>query len=547
MAGYQSPYTGAQIDAALDKATTALQPGDVDDTPANGETAVPVSSNWAFDHAANLNAHGISDFGETLVNAADADTARATLGLGDGAVATVQTSALDRTPGRLVLVDYVDALLAGRVNDIGVAGGVGFGVGIYPDALPSGFAALPGTALAASDTYGNYQYSDGSIACWIPKFYYRIGSASSPRYAVYGANAVDIASAYDYANETAANAAGFALHRAFKNAGAVKNGFMADKYQCSNNGGKASSLKNGNPLSSSSAHNPFSGLTGTPANAYYGAIDAAKTRGAVWHCMSRFEWAALALLALAHGQAATSATWCAWYDANRVTNFPKGNNNNALGDTNDNTILYVSDGYLNCGKTGSANYPAKVSHNGQGSGVMDLNGNMWEITLGMTRPGANASDTSQQNDATAFYLLKDTVDVNALTSGWSDQASGNEHWGTATHLATLYDAITLAHVSNAGVANRFGNGANQVLEEELSGDGWRMTGFGIAKSGGVSGGGSNLFGADYFYEYHRANLCLCSGGSWDNTSYAGVWLLHLSRSRAGSDGGVGFRSCCYPA
>ncbi|MEN6546329.1 MAG: hypothetical protein ABFE07_09835, partial [Armatimonadia bacterium] len=68
MAGYQSPYTGAQIDAALDKATTALQPGDVDDTPANGETAVPVSSNWAFDHAANLNAHGISDFGETLVN-----------------------------------------------------------------------------------------------------------------------------------------------------------------------------------------------------------------------------------------------------------------------------------------------------------------------------------------------------------------------------------------------------------------------------------------------------------------------------------------------
>lgn len=158
------------------------------------------------------------------------------------------------------------------------------------------------------------------------------------------------------------------MHRAFKNAGAVKNGFMADKYQCSNNGGKASSLKNGNPLSSSSAHNPFSGLTGTPANAYYGAIDAAKTRGAVWHCMSRFEWAALALLALAHGQAATSATWCAWYDANRVTNFPKGNNNNALGDTNDNTILYVSDGYLNCGKTGSANYPAKVSHNGQARG-----------------------------------------------------------------------------------------------------------------------------------------------------------------------------------
>ena len=60
MAGYQSPYTGAQIDAALALADTALQPGDVDDTPVNGETAVPVSSNWAFDHAAATAAHGVT-------------------------------------------------------------------------------------------------------------------------------------------------------------------------------------------------------------------------------------------------------------------------------------------------------------------------------------------------------------------------------------------------------------------------------------------------------------------------------------------------------
>ena len=86
-------FTAAQIDSGLALANSALQPGDVDDTPANGETAVPVSSNWAFDHAANLNAHGISDFGETLVNAADADTARATLGLGDSATKNTGTTA----------------------------------------------------------------------------------------------------------------------------------------------------------------------------------------------------------------------------------------------------------------------------------------------------------------------------------------------------------------------------------------------------------------------------------------------------------------------
>lgn len=33
-------------------ADSALQPGDVDDTPVNGATTAPISSNWAYDHAA---------------------------------------------------------------------------------------------------------------------------------------------------------------------------------------------------------------------------------------------------------------------------------------------------------------------------------------------------------------------------------------------------------------------------------------------------------------------------------------------------------------
>lgn len=49
---------GAAVAAALDKAGTALQSGDVDDTPIDGATTAPVSSNWAFDHAASDTAHG---------------------------------------------------------------------------------------------------------------------------------------------------------------------------------------------------------------------------------------------------------------------------------------------------------------------------------------------------------------------------------------------------------------------------------------------------------------------------------------------------------
>ena len=441
--------------------------------------------------------------------------------------------------------------LLGSIGDIlenitSNAGGAGFGVGVYNDGyggLPSGFTALDGTNVPTSDNYGNYQYSDGSIMCWIPKFYYRIGSSNSSRYQDYGLNAIDIAFASEFVDEADANQVGFALHRAFKNGGIVVNGFMIDKYQCSKNGSVASSIKNGAPLSSSSAHNPFSSIG--CANSCYGAIDAAKTRGPQFHCASRFQFASLALLSIAHGQAATSSTHCAWYDANKSTNFPKGNNN-YLKDINEASLTWTSDGYSNpaSGLTGSASVFAKSTHNGQNCGVADLNGNMWEINLGMTRPGSNASDGAQQNDAAAFYVLKESIDVNALTGGWSDQASGLEAWGNATHLATLYDTITLSHIGNGTGWQYFGNGDSQVLDSAISGDGYRQTALGVYTSAG-HGTGINLFGNDGIYEYHRANLCLLSGGTWSTPSTAGVWALYLNVYRTDSYHNVGFRAAAY--
>jgi len=172
----------------------------------------------------------------------------------------------------------------------------------------------------------------------------------------------------------------------------VQAGFFIDKYQWSNNGGIASSIKNGNPLSSAAAHNPWGSLTGLSSgdNTYAGAIPAAKTRGANFHCASQFQRAALALLSLAHHQASSSTTYCAWWTGSGVS-APRGCNNNALADANDATVKWQSDGYLDCGKTGSAGYGggagnvfAKSTHNGQNCGVADLNGNMWEVSPGIT-------------------------------------------------------------------------------------------------------------------------------------------------------------------
>ncbi len=424
----------------------------------------------------------------------------------------------------LSLVKLVKTLNA---NDIGTAGQQGFGVGVL-SSLPSGFSKMTGTEDITSDNYGNYQYSDGSIMVWIPAFYYKYGTGANGL----AINAVSIRAYSSFTDVTAANAAGYALHRAFYNAGVIQTGVFVDKYLCSNNSGTASSIKNGLPLSSALLHNPFSGLTGTPTNAYYGAIVAAKTRGANFFCNSRFIFSALALLSLAHGQAATSTTACAWYDATGVNNFPKGCNNTAFGDANDGALTFVWDGYVanNSNKTGSANVPAKVAHNGQNSGVMDLNGTLWEINLGLV------------TDATNYYLLKTATDIKTITSG---NTLATDAWG-ATGIAAMYDSLgpTYGAALASGTSKTIGS-ATQVLDASLTGLPWAATGAGIPLVGGV--GGTNQFGNDQFYDARPTNLCPLGGGYWSTSSPAGIWSLsfYILNVRDTTDSSVGFRSALY--
>jgi hypothetical protein len=410
---------------------------------------------------------------------------------------------------------------SGAVNDIGTPGQQGFGVGIAPE-LPTGFAAMVGSTDPASANYGNYQFSDGSVMVYMPAFYYRYGTGTNGN----AANVVDVKAFGFFTDVATANAQGYALHRAFYNAGSIRQGVFVDKYQCSNNGGIASSIRNGNPLSSASDHNPFSGLTGSPPNIYAGAITAAKTRGSRFFCNTRFIGAALALLANAHASASTNTTYCAWYMVN--ANYPKGNNNNALGDSNDAAIAYVSDGYSNAGKTGSANFPARTAHNGQLSGVMDLNGNMWEINLGLTSNGTN------------YYLLKTSVDVATIASGTT---LATDAWGS-TGLAAMYDNLgaTSESLLASETLKSFGAAA-PVLSNATSGTAWATAGAGIPLATGV--GGSNQFGNDGLWDYRPNELCVISGGDWSHGGLAGVWTLSLLSVRGNSAYSIGFRAACY--
>lgn len=274
------------------------------------------------------------------------------------------------------------------INHIGVAGEQGFGVGICPS-LPAGFSPLFGSGDPSSRNYGNYVYSDGSIVVWIPAFYFRLGHVDNPTYATYGVNSIDIKPSSAFLSDEAANAQGYYLHRAFLNAGVKQPGFFRDKYDCSNNGGIASSKPLAMPLVSGPAAGQvgFSVLNGAPTNAYFGSFKAARTRGPKWFPESIFIADALTRLSEAHAQASTSTTFCAWYDAAGATNFPKGNNNNALKDANDLTLSFTSagaSGAPNMALTGSGSSLAKTTHNGQLCGVTDVNGNIFKINPGMT-------------------------------------------------------------------------------------------------------------------------------------------------------------------
>lgn len=374
----------------------------------------------------------------------DAETALASA----VAVVTGGTGSLKAAPGKLPLADAAGRLDAtwwdalqpnGLVNNIGVPGTAGFGVGICPS-LPAGFTPLPGSTDPLSANYGNYQHSDGSVMVWIPAFYLRLAHAGNPTYAAYGVNSISIKPLSAYPTEAEANADGYYLHRAFVNAGANQLGFFRDKYDCSLNNNVASSIANAMPMVSGpasmaatamvagtqytvltvgttdytlvggtnvvgarfTATGPgvgtgtvsqqvgFSGATANgqaPANIYAGAINAARSRGAKFVPETMFMADALSRLTEAHAQASTSSTYCAWYDATGVKNFPKGNNSGALKDVDDASVTFTSAGvaaYAAFALTGSGAPFAKTTHNGQACGITDVAGNIWKINPGMT-------------------------------------------------------------------------------------------------------------------------------------------------------------------
>lgn len=432
-------------------------------------------------------------------------------------------------------------------GDIGVAGSQGFGVGEYPGTLPAGFSTMVGTSDKASAKYGNYLYMDGSEMVFVPKFYYRIGSTSSPRYVPYGLNAIDIAGVNDFADEAAANAAGYALHRAFKDGGVVKSGFFMDKYLASKDGiASCKSVANADPISlvAVGSYNPSStqtGCTGILADAVVLARTRGARGGAGFNVASIFMYDALAKLSLAHGQAATGSANCAWYSTTGTTNFPKGCNNGSLADVNDPSVTYAAS-YSAKPKTRATAGFAKTTHNGQECGVADINGCMYQVMLGVTQAGASATDAASISTGNA-YVLKPSVALASLTGGFG---GATDAWGTTSSLTTSYDLIAgFLPWGGTSTSDYFGNGANQVFSPATSGTDYLRCCCGIPVTSGTSAAGTNQFGIDAFYRTGLASVFPVASSHWSDSVSAGVFARRWSFGRTNGSTNIGFRAAAY--
>lgn len=420
-------------------------------------------------------------------------------------------------------------LLGGKKSKsaIGIAGQQGFGVGVYggdpADLTAMGLAPMEGCEDPTSDNYGNYIHTNGSIMCCIPAFCYRLGKATAPSYKRDVVDALEIKDATkfpQFSHDAVFSSPDFGddwiLHRAFVDGNKLKNAFFIDKYLCSNVNGRAASVKNADWLMcwDDTTKTYFTKhISGTVGQAY-DAITLSRARGDYYSLVTCYQWSAISLLSLAHGQAATSADACAWYDEFHTTNFPKGATEEYGRDFNDNSIKYTYHSYGNVfAKTGSGTPFNKTTHNGQASGVADVAGVCNQWTIGACNP-EQATVGLMNTTTTAHEITQDNV-VNQ-------------------NLHTSY-------LTGFGDGQKGFNG----VRNGTSGLGWVGAGI-VPRTASTSA----LFGVDGYQEYYATatSLQVGLGNTWGQDagifcrSWTGISTKHWYTKSLYS----GFRSAAYP-
>jgi len=260
------------------------------------------------------------------------------------------------------------------------------------------------------------------------------------------------------------------------------------------------------------------------------ARQACEAKGPGWHLMTNAEWAAIAL-------------WC------RKNNLmPKGNNNYGK-DTSESTYVAIPTYKDEQGRTcrvATGTGPVTWSHNGEVTGIWDLNGNVWEWIGGyrtvngeiqiLPNNDAADADNSQAADSTKWKaILQDGSLVDpgtANTLKWDYTAAPAA--GAAFRLNTTV-AYPQADDTPYG-ANSFAalTTASGVTVPE------------ILKALALFPADTGDHGGDYIYMRNNGERLAYRGGNWSYGSAAGVFSLYGCYPRSGVATGIGFRSAFIP-
>jgi hypothetical protein len=470
---------------------------------------------------------------------------------------------------------------------IGLAGLMGFGVGCCPpELLPDDMAPLPGTEDRFSPNYGNYIHiPSASIMCFLPKHFIDIQGGANTNAPTYGQPIV-------ISNSQTGNGV---LARAFRNGGSELAGIFVDKYAVSNGRPDGSGLPNSTsgapgqlpnsggiavsrplhwPVSSTgisgTARSPFSLLTsqalnpsqGTPANSLGGCWAAVRSRGADFHPVPIWVYSQFAYLSLAHAQALLNSNGtpisgatgnAAWMDTAPYA--PKGNNNDCA-DVNKTSLRFdrtdvagaTSTGragennraFTGAAWIGSVSTPAvpETTHNGQLSGVVDLNGNQWECAPGLTNTGGTNA---------GYRVVADSVDWGTISSNGT-AAGGIMNAGTAKVelIANVSDNGVWWPDVNAWIYMIPAVGGTYHPASSWSGEATRqvMTECLLPRQSGTSTTqtSTNHFGGDALYRRHLDDLLPRAGGRWGLGAIAGVFAVVLDRNSGFADFITGCRS-----
>ena len=455
---------------------------------------------------------------------------------------------------------------------VGLAGMSGFGIGCCPpELLPATFAPLSaGTydPLREHPHFGNYIHlPSASIVCFIPAHYIEVSAPGNTNAPYFGTKVT-------ISDTQSGNAR---LPQAFTDGGQSLIGVFVDKYQISNGKPDGSGSPNhtngpgGTPLTGGIAvsrplHWPCSATTKdnggtdwnspfdlvnstalntaatTPSNNLGGAWALVKTRGADFAPIPIWIRSQIAYLSLAHAQAlldtggapiSGATTKAAWMDVAPYA--PKGNNNYGS-DVNKSSLQFARTdltGHNGSGYAGRSNRAftgaARISgasavehttHNGQLSGIVDIQGNQWEIAPGLTNSGGTNADyklfpsSGEWTSTTGNASITGATGVLSLAVDTSD----NGVWWGAT------DGWTYLVPHTGGTfhpSSTFSNATRRAMTECL-----------LPRELGTSGTqtSTNIFGGDGFYRYHRNDLLPYVGGAWVSTAFAGVFVVHLDLS-----------------